>query len=330
MDQESLTHVLRALGISAIRKSGPRHLAVPCLFSAWTHEHGRDRVPSMTVSISQTGESWVKCHACEYKRSFRLAVKELSSKTAGGRFADISAWVDANEGRDLDADADWCENWREDVHDYTKEVKDLLGIPFPGEAVDFLREKGVTDKNIILKNLLWSDKLKAIVIPTLSCKKGRLVVIGSAARRPPKWVEAEGDKRKYWTIWEYEPYFHLYGEHRLVKWKHKTILLVEGQLDALHCWECGVPAVALMGIHFSKPKGQLLQQAQILRAVLCLDPEVYSTERRKKMVIDSTIQTLRGLGIEARDEKLKDDPKHLDAETLRAIIKKPRIKDSSL
>ena len=278
----------------------------------------------MTASISDAGESWLKCHACEYKRPLKWAVKELSSKTVGGRYAKVSAWVEKNEGRDMSADVDW----KEDLHDYREEAQALTKHPLPGEALAFLASKGITSPACIKQFVLWEPTEKAVVIPTFGFRRGRLVIMGGAARRLKK---RKGKKKesKYWTMWEYEPYFHLYGEQRLREWSGKRVLLVEGQFDAIHCWQHGVPAVALMGVHFSKPKGELLQLAGIQEAVLMLDDEVYSTEHRKTMVIDATVQALRNMGIAAWDERNEKDPKHLDAKTLQDIIKKPRIKDLS-
>ena len=278
----------------------------------------------MTVSISEVGSSWMKCHACEYKRAFKWAVKELSSKTVGGRLAEVSAWVEKNEGLDLGLEVDV----REDLHDYASHAMELAGWEMPREGMAFLASKGVTDRRYVKNYTLWSPEEKAIVIPTFGYRRKDLVIMGASARRLKK---RKGKKKesKYWTIWEYEPYFHLYGEHRLKEWRGKRVLIVEGQFDVLHCWQYGIPAVALMGVHFSKPKGDLLRAAGISEAVLMLDDEVYSTEHRKKMVIDHTIAALGGLGIPAWDERNEKDPKHLDAKVLQDIIKKPRIKDVS-
>jgi len=273
----------------------------------------------MTASIEPTGESWLKCHACEYKKSLRYAVKEISAKTPGGRFAKLVQWVDRNDGRGTGVRTEW----REEPHDYTDEARALIGKPYPAAAIEFLKTKGITDPGIIRNNVVWSSEHEALIFPTMSYRQGKLIVVGAAARRLRK------EERKYWTVWEYEPYFHLYGEHRLREWRGQTVLIVEGQLDVLHCWQCGVPAVALMGVSYSKMKGVLLQKARIRRAIIVLDPDVYDTDHRKRMVIDSTIAAIRALGIEAWDEKLEKDPKHLDAETLLDIIKKPRILEPS-
>jgi hypothetical protein len=314
MNYSDLRDLMTRLGVRTVRRSGPRHIAIQCLFAEWRHEHGADNRPSMTVSINPNGESWLKCHACEYKKPLLSAIRELSAKSAFGRLAEIREWVEKNEGRDFSVEAD--DGWKEDVFDYTDEARRLLKIPLPKKALEFLATKGITDPTIIRDYVLWDPEQRAVVIPTLSMQKNRLTIVGAAARR----LEKGG--QKYWTIWEYEPYFHLYGEHLLSRYEGKVILIVEGQFDALHCWQLGIPAVALMGVNYGIPKGELLRQAKIKAAALLLDPDVYSTPHRKAMVIDSARKALLELGIPTIDEKLEKDPKYLDAQFLQGIIKK--------
>jgi DNA primase (bacterial type) len=85
------------------------------------------------------------------------------------------------------------------------------------------------------------------------------------------------------------------GKHLYAAWlleDQRTVGLVEGQVDAIHCWSERVPALAMMGSRLTKDQVKVLQRLGITKVVLMMDND--------KAGRDGTIrvyQSLQGSGI---------------------------------
>lgn len=318
MDATNLRTVLDMLGVKRIRPSGSSCYSIPCLFPS-RHTDGRDRKPSMIASIDATGPTWLKCFTCGYNGTLSRAVRTLSQQTPGGHLADIANWVEKNDGKVRGAPMYFRENRR----DYTKEAKKLLGVPVPSKALRFLKEKGVHSADVVTKYLLWEPEKGLLVFPHLVRRRGRTKIIGGQCRKPRKPRKGQS---KYWHLWQYDANFHLYGEHQLESWRNQTILLVEGQLDALHCWQEGVPAVANLGKSWSDAKSKLLRKSGIRKVVVFFDPDVYETTESKPTTVDDILKKIRSEGVSAIDYRGDKDPKYCSQETLLRAIETPLFK----
>ena len=318
MDATNLRSVLEMMGARQIRPSGESSLSIHCFFPS-RHRGGIDRKPSMIASIDPSGPTWLKCFTCGFNKTLVQTVRNMSNQTPGGRLSDLADWVERNDGKTRTGPMAFQERKR----DYTDQAKRLLSIRMPVKALNFLKEKGVYRHEIVDQNLLWAPQKRVIVFPHLVRRQGQTIVIGGQCRKPRKPTEGSS---KYWHFWQYDARYHLYGEHLLAGWRGQTILVVEGQLDALHCWQEIVPAVANLGKGWSKGKCKLLKKAGIRRAVLFFDPDVYGTERSKAMVIDDTLKQIRAEGIEAVDYRGDCDPKYCTQEELLHALETPLIR----
>jgi len=317
MDAANLRSVLEMMGARQIRPSGAASYSIHCFFPG-RHKGGRDRKPSMIASIDPTGASWLKCFTCGYNKTLARTVREMSSQTPGGRLADLADWVERNDGKIRGGPMEFQENKR----NYTEQARRLLGVRMPQRAVDFLKEKGIYVRAIVDRYLLWEPEKRVIIFPHIVRRKGQTIVIGAQCRKPRK---PKGGTSKYWHHWEYDARYHLYGEHLLSGWRGGVILLVEGQLDTLHCWQENVPAVGNLGKGWNRSKGKLLRKSGIRRVVLFFDPDVYE-EEEFPMVVSDTLKQLREEGIEAVEYRGTKDPKYCSQDELLHALETPLFK----
>jgi len=316
MDAANLRSVLEMMGARQIRPSGESTFSIHCFYPS-RHRSGVDRKPSMIASIDPSGPTWLKCFTCGFNKTLARTVRELSNQTPGGRLADLADWVERNDGKVRSGPMAFQERKR----DYTDKAKRLLGIKKPTKVLNFLKEKGIYRKEIVDKYLLWAPRKGVIIFPHLVRKQGKTRVIGGQCRKPRKPLEGAS---KYWHFWKYDARYHLYGEHLLSGWRDQTILLVEGQLDALRCWQEGVPAVGNLGKSWGKPKNKLLRKAGIRRVIVFFDPDVYVDGYSP--VVDDTLKQIRAEGIEAVDHKGDKDPKYCSQDELLQALKTPLFK----
>lgn len=318
MDATNLRSVLEMVGARQLRPSGESCFSIHCLFPA-RHRGGIDRKPSMIASIDPSGPTWLKCFTCGFNRTLVRTIRDMSNQTPGGRLASLADWVERNDGKTRTGPMAFKENQR----DYTDQAKRLLSISMPVAALNFLKSKGVYQREIVDQTLLWAPQKRVIVFPHLVHRQGKTTVIGGQCRKPAKPMAGAS---KYWHYWQYDARYHLYGEHLLSQWRGQTILVVEGQLDAIHCWQENIPAVANLGKGWSKTKSKLLSKSGIRRVVLFFDPDVYETDRSKTMVIDDTLKQIRAEGVETVDYRGNQDPKYCTQETLLCALETPLFK----
>jgi hypothetical protein len=272
----------------------------------------------MIASIDPSGPTWLKCFTCGFNKTLVRTVRDMSSQTPGGRLADLADWVERNDGKMRAGPMSFQENKR----DYTEKAKRLLGVKLPAKALNFLKEKGIYRREIVDKYLLWAPRKGVIVFPHLVRRQGRTRVIGAQCRKPRPPLPGSS---KYWHYWEYSARYHLYGEHLLSGWRGQTILVDEGQLDTLHCWQEGIPAVGNCGKGWSKAKSKLLRKAGIRRVVLFFDPDVYE-ESDNPMVVTDALKQIREEGIEAVEYRGDKDPKYCPQEELLHALETPLFK----
>ncbi len=318
MDAENLRSVLEMMGAQQIRPSGESSYSIHCLFPS-RHQGGRDRRASMIASIDPSGPTWLKCFTCGYNRPLVNTVRTMSGQLPGGRLADLADWVERNDGKTRAGPM----AFRERKRDYTDRAKRLMRVKMPQRAYAFLKEKGVYRRDIVESLLLWEPRKGTILFPHIVKRQGSVIVIGAQARFPRK---PEAGSSKYWHHWAYDARYHFYGEHLLSGWGGETILVVEGQLDALHCWQEDVKAVANLGKGWSRAKSKLLRKAGIRRVILFFDPDVYETDQSKAMVIGDALKQIRAEGVDAVDYRGDKDPKHCTQDELRQALKTPLFK----
>ena len=224
MDAGNLRSVLEMMGSRQIRPSGESTLSIHCFFPS-RHRGGIDRKPSMIASIDPSGPTWLKCFTCGFNKTLVRTVRDMSNQTPGGRLADLADWVERNDGKTRTGPMAFQERKR----DYTEKARNLVGKKMPKRAMEFLKEKGIYMRDIVEQLLLWDPEKGTILFPHIIRRQGRTIVIGAQARFPRKPKKGSS---KYWHHWAYDARYHFYGEHLLAGWRGKTILIVEGQLDA--------------------------------------------------------------------------------------------------
>lgn len=318
MDAGNLRSVLGLMGARQIRPSGESTLSIHCFFPQ-RHRGGIDRRASMIASIDPGGPTWLKCFTCGFNKTLTRTVRDMSNQTPGGRLADLADWVEHNDGKTRTGPMAFQERKR----DYTEQTKKLLDVRMPKRALDFLKEKGIYRREIVDSYLLWEPEKGVILFPHIVRRKGQIIVIGAQARFPRKPKKGSS---KYWHHWAYDARYHLYGEHLLAGWRGKTVLVDEGQLDTLHCWQEDIPALGNLGKGWSKAKSKLLRKAGIRRVVLFFDSDVYEDDHQKTMVIDDTLKQIRAEGIEAVDYRGTKDPKYCAQEELLHALETPLFK----
>lgn len=106
------------------------------------------------------------------------------------------------------------------------------------------------------------------------------------------------------------------SDNLFASWKikgHTTVAIVEGPIDALACWEAGIPALALYGSHMSQRQLALLMKLNITEIVIMTDNDEAGIRAAAQIVDD-----LKGIGWRYPTEWPNGvkDPGDMDEETL--------------
>jgi len=131
--------------------------------------------------------------------------------------------------------------------------------------------RGFSWKSIIDFDIRWDRWQDEIVIPV----KKKVEIVGLINRvapgaPPPKYRYSKGFEKSKYLFGRISP-----GE--------KSIMLVEGPLDAIWCVQCGIPALSLLGSLMSKAQIQELMSYRFSEVVLGLDSDEVGQEAIRKI-----------------------------------------------
>lgn len=283
MTADNIQQLLDKLGCERIKLSGNGWVQASCPFAPYSDKHSnrKDAHPSFGISIKDDTHSGYRCFTCNAKgtisdlllRLQSLAAKEGANTTG---LADLLVWVQANDQHIPKALPTLRERLEAAAYKprtaveiggiklseslarrvVTVPVADQPELVLPEDTLDQLaplsveareylqRERGLSAATIEAWGFRWSPKGRRIAIPIRDCQ-GRLVGLSGRTIDPktkPKFLHAKGFLRDR----------YLYGEHRLKEGGRGTGVIVEGFFDAIHLWENGYPAVAIMGTYLSR------------------------------------------------------------------------------
>ena len=110
----------------------------------------------------------------------------------------------------------------------------------------------------------------------------------------------------------------LFASCHVRKSSHQSVAIVEGPLDAVRCWDAGVPALALFGSSMTEGQVRLLRSMNVKRAVIMTDNDAAG-----RKAVDQVREALKGSGCATRPAiyVTKDnDPGEMDAETVQSMF----------
>lgn len=145
----------------------------------------------------------------------------------------------------------------------------LLDIYKPDDrAYDYLSGRGISRQTSEMFDIRYADKPPRIVMPIKS-KSGRVAALAKRGIEEKVCHKtADSSAKKV-----------LYGMH-LIDQMPRVLLAVEGEIDAMSCWEAGVPAVALMS-NTPTPE-QAAEFAAAVYVVVILDADMSDNIKVKR------------------------------------------------
>lgn len=288
MDYNPLLNLLESLRGHALLKgpiieSGEGHFKVSCLFAPWSHIKRQDLKPSMSISFTPDGKSWVKCFACQYGDTLENAIAKLDALT-GYRIPKVTSAVIETETEHRPVIGLTAKTKKKiTICDYSDELScfPTMATDQP-EAKAFLNSKGVPDDFARKMNLRWVSSFEimkkdntsytvrdAVLFPVYSNICGKLVCVGAQARP----LHRSPTQSKYITLLEFPSSAYYYGEHLLPKMERQTVFVVEGVLDTLHLLSLGFWSLGLLGLYLSEERAVKLRDARTWKNYLMTDPD---------------------------------------------------------
>ena len=228
--------------LKVLNRNGPEW-ACRCPFTS-NHRNG-DRTPSFSVNV-QKGVYY--CHACGESGTLQsLAVKlqtplTLTAPTTGELQTRIAALKEGPEPVAAMPEAWLSQFWN-------------------GKGVKYWESRGLSYATIDAFNLGYDRSSNSATIPLRSVRGD---VMGVIRRRlsphaRPRYLYPKGFKKAE----------HLWGAFKAKD--HERIAIVEGAVDALACWDIGIPAVAILGSRMSTHQANLIRKLGCREVVIMTD-----------------------------------------------------------
>lgn len=305
-------------------------ITVPCLLAPIRHSGGKDRRPSMSISVGEE-PSFAYCHGCGYSHTLEKALidlftnnvypsvgllaleaQRLENQASSGRFLE---WVGGSKKRDAIKETD-----------YSEELYEISGQPWPSHAVDFLESKGVSLKTakrfkceFLAKGfehesfVSKDDEMEpirqdCILLPILAYRDSRLRCVGAQARPIGESL------LKYFSLWRFSSSYYMFGQHLAKYFSERPLALVEGAFDAMHLVQEGLPAVSLNGLSMKKTRIELLRSFNASSILLLLDPDRAGQQAQERMG-----RQLEKQGVSALSAVCPKDPKYLNKKQLQEL-----------
>lgn len=218
-------------------------MSVSCPFSAYTHESGQDRNPSMRVRVRDGGLSAWKCWSCNEGGSDLLAVLyKLQAYQADLPYAQLVeiATGESDElvfpsfediGKAAEPAPVLPEEW-------------LTNFPYATSiqtSHDYLKGRAVSDKEAAVWDLRWDYSKQRVCFPIRDFGGAFRGIQGRTIHKDlkPKYLHYpyKGEAPRGSEFW--------LGENRIDL--DKPVVIVEGGFDALSVWPVYSNVIAVMG-----------------------------------------------------------------------------------
>lgn len=220
-------------------KSGPEWMAM-----CSNPDHDNTRTPAMSVNVEK---GVFYCYACDHKGSYVAQSSEDDFE------------MQANLIQSLVASAMAAEETDHQVQRYNKSYLNRFAVP-----TDYWEGRGLTEATVKQFDLGYDYVQDAATIPCYDLQ-GHLYGVtrryanpepGSSKYRMPKgWKKAE----------------HLYGANLARGVDSTSVVLVEGQIDAMKAWQAGFVGLSQNGSGISTHQIHILLQLGVEEVILCLD-----------------------------------------------------------
>lgn len=280
MQSEAIQSLLKALDCQNIKvaNNGWVHASCPMARFSDKHKNTVDKHPSFGIAIDPKKRSGYRCFTCGAKGNLTELAHRLNSLARAKGEADVCtydlfAWLQ-REDVEIEETADELMAMLEKATYRSKQSVEFAGmrvsedsakvmmgyaaqadIVLPETELDtfanlseeprsYLVQRGLNEDSLWRWGFRWNPKFRRIAIPIRDCKN-RLVGISSRAldaKVKPKYLHSKGFLRDR----------YLYGEQFLREGGTGKGVVVEGFFDAIHLWQHGYQAVALMGTYPSK------------------------------------------------------------------------------
>lgn len=220
-----------------------------------------------SFAVNKENGLWI-CHGCQEKGNWNGLLRRLGIKKNYPYLQEIPIDAIDNIIRELDEYvSDPVKGKETEYHD----EKWLEQYKYPH---DYWSERGLTEKTIERFSLGYDPLSNSVTIP-LRTFHGK--VIGVIKRR----LDPDANIR-YLYPKGFQKAGYLFGQHeyqksQLINENMKKlnysggVALVEGALDAMAFWEVGIPALAILGSHFSDFQKTLLNRLNPSYIALCFD-----------------------------------------------------------
>lgn len=257
--------------LKSIKKTGD-NVAVTCPF----HKDGRENRPSCYIyNGDDKSVIWgtVKCFTCGTSTSLpHLIAKCFNEDVEWGK-----QWLIDNYGNILT-----------DNYEYLDEITlDKPEETFLDESVlndynyfhPYMTLRGLTPEVVAKFKIGYNPKTNSMTMPVWDIK-GRLVMVTERSVRGKNFHLQSNTEKPVYLL-------------NFVK-NFDTIIVCEGQIDALKCWSCGYPAVALFGAGTTQHQVDLLNKTGIRHYILMYDNDPagrHGAERFKEMIRKDVLVT---------------------------------------
>jgi hypothetical protein len=280
MQSEAIQTLLKALGCQNIKvaNNGWVHASCPMARYSDKHKGEVDKHPSFGIAIDPKKKSGYRCFTCGAKGNLTDLMHRLNSlarEKGEPDFCnqDLFQWLQ-REDIEIEETGDELLAMLEKAAYRPRESVEFAGVrvsedaakrmmgyaeqpevilaegdldalePLSEEPLSYLLDRGLDDDSVWRWEFRWNPKTRRIAIPIRDCK-GRLVGISGRAidsATKPKFMHSKGFLRDR----------YLYGERFLKDGGTGKGIVVEGFFDAIHLWQHGYSAVALLGTYPSK------------------------------------------------------------------------------
>lgn len=249
-DKDELYDILESLGINVQSQTSHHYLCL-CPF--------HDNTGSPAFEIDKASGLWLCFNqSCGAKGNLKSLVRRLSPD---GENSNVHRMVDqlsqdkyrnidvVNEIRELFGETDKKEvDWDNVIESLTINYEDQNEV---SQKLAYLLDRGFTTSTLRHFEVGWSGNKERIVIPVRNEVFKLVGIIGRAVNedRKPKYLYSDGLPKKGIL-------FNLaYAK------SYKSVIVVEGSLDALRVHQAGYPnVVAALGAHMTETQGELINR----------------------------------------------------------------------
>lgn len=233
MDKESIIKVLDLLGKKYHVNSSKPFIISQCLFD-WNHRFG-DRSPSFGIKIDEDEDSTCKCYTCHKSIISLVDAIDILNQKKNNKYEHVLKFASELENRDFNSKiSKTIKNYKDSVSPKKKNFTEDIIIPekslddFKNYYHPYAISRKIDKSTYKFWELSIDERRNRLVFPIRRESDGALV--GATART------LVDQRPKYLHYWNIKKSHFFYGEH-LFNPQNKTIVLVEGTIDVVKCWQ---------------------------------------------------------------------------------------------